>query len=89
MRWELGARNTYCAMWWDYVEPDTKESGVRGVYRMTEHGWWDVRTWFYKYDVRTNKGNSMYLSPAEYTEEEVRRIVENAWVIGKGEPEHG
>jgi hypothetical protein len=27
----------------------------------------------------------MYLRPDEYTETEVRRIVENAWAMGKGE----
>ena len=84
MRWVLDPEGDYyTGAWWDCIEPDTQKRV--GTYRMTEHGWWDVRTWYFHYDVRTNKGNEMLLPLSEYTEEEVRRIVENAWAIGKGD----
>lgn len=84
MRWVLDPEGDYyTGAWWDCIEPDTQKRV--GTYRMTEHGWWDVRSWYFKYNVRTSKGNYMYLRPAEYTETEVRRIVETAWRVGKNE----
>jgi hypothetical protein len=78
----LGAdRDYYTHGWWDYVADDEK----RGIYRLTEHGWWDVRTAFFNFNVHNMTANYMYLPVPEYTEAEVRRIIENAWAIKKGE----
>jgi len=84
MRWVLNPEaDYYTGAWWNCVNGEYDE--CVGTYRMTQHGWWDVRTWYFQYDVRTNKGNYMYLRPDEYTETEVRRIVETAWRVGKNE----
>lgn len=84
--WRLDLNGDYTAWgWWDYLVYDDGPVRVKGVYRLTEHGWWDVRTIFFKYDVITDTGNTLYLPATERTEAEVRKIVEAAWILFKGE----
>jgi hypothetical protein len=53
---------------------------------MTEHGRWDVRSWYFTLEfAKKNEAKLVFLSPTEYTETEVRRIVETAWRVGKNE----
>lgn len=86
--WELKFTAYYNHGWWDCIDPSMpKNNCLVGIYRMTEHGWWDVRTCYFKYDPTASTGNHMYLPVPEYTEDEVRRIVENSWAIKKGEPD--
>jgi hypothetical protein len=84
MKWWLNVDACYyTGTWWDYLN----EYGEKcGVYRLTEHGWWDVRTIYYEFD--PDKGtvlNEMLLPASNYTEDEIRKIVEAAYLLRKGE----
>jgi len=83
MEWKLNPKGCYYkGAWWDYLDEDLI---LRGIYRMTEHGWWEIRTCFYEFNVRTGKGRDLFLPVPDYAEGEVRRIVEAAWTIKRGE----
>lgn len=90
LTWKFEVEKYYENPWWNYVDWRNKE--VRGVYRMTQHGWWDVRTWYFALEFTASdmgKAKPMYLSPVEYNEADVRRIIETAWSMGKNEEHYG